>query len=226
MARAIDYAENGFELLPMEAERQSMTLKYIKEYEGTSAYFLNGDTTYLAGELFVQKDLATTLRAIAEGGDKAFYNGEIAEKMVADIQANGGYLDLESVNNYEAKESKILSGSYRGYDVNALWMPSFGAITIEMLHFLENYEAKDLSDPEWAEAFYWANTIAYRDRWRQTNDGMADMLTSKSYAQAKYDSLMGLSSREAAYIQQDEWLVADGHTTHFSVQIRTATCWP
>ena len=85
MAPAIRYAEEGFPMLPMAAFRHALAIDHIRQYEGTSQYFLNGDTTYLAGDLFVQKDLANTLKIIAEKGGDAFYTGEIAEKMVADI---------------------------------------------------------------------------------------------------------------------------------------------
>lgn len=218
MAPAIEYAEHGYHLLPMAANRHAAAINDIRKYEGTSQYFLNGDTTYLAGELFVQKDLANTLRLISEQGSDAFYKGEIAEKMVADVQANGGYLDMESLANYEAKESRVVSGSYRGYDISSLWIPSFGAITIEMLHIMENWPLSENSDVEWANAFYQANTLAYRDRRRQASDEMADLLTSKAYAKAKADSMNSLLGKQAAMAyHQDDQMTRDGHTTHFSV---------
>jgi gamma-glutamyltranspeptidase/glutathione hydrolase len=61
MAPAISYAENGYEMLPIAAIRHAYAIDEIRKYEGTSQYFLNGDTTYLAGELLVQKDLACLL---------------------------------------------------------------------------------------------------------------------------------------------------------------------
>lgn len=215
MAPAIALAENGFEILPGEAIRHAYAIEHIRKFEGTSSYFLNGDTTYLAGELLVQKDLANTLKLIAEKGGDVFYKGEIAEKIAADVQANGGYLDLESLSAYEAKESKILSGSYRGYDLNTLWMPAYGAITIEMLHIMETMPMDEFSETQWGEAFYAANTLAYADRKKQTSDAMAELLTSKSYAKAKLDSFKSINTKQVAMASED-WMVTDGHTTHFS----------
>lgn len=216
MAPAIAYAENGYKLLPLAAFRHAYAIEEIRKYKGTSQYFLKGDTTYQAGDLFVQKDLANTLKIIAEKGGDAFYKGEIAEKMVADVQANGGYLDMESLAAYEAMESKIVEGSYRGYDIKSLWIPSFGAITIEMLHIMENLPMDQYTESEWAHAFYLANTLAYRDRRRQDSEEMADLLTSKAYAKVKTDSLNTLID-QAAMAYSQEWMVADGHTTHYSV---------
>ncbi len=217
MEPAIKYAERGFQLLPLAARRHAAAIDHIRKYEGTSRYFMNGDTTYLAGELFVQKDLANTLKLIAEQGSDVFYKGEIAEKMVADVQANGGYLDMESLAAYEAKESKIVKGSYRGYDINSLWIPSFGAITIEMLHIMENLPMHEYSEAEWANAFFQANTWAYKDRRRQDSEEMADLLTSKEYAKAKLDSINMQNGKAAAMAYLPDWMTKDGHTTHFSV---------
>ncbi|MEP5611558.1 MAG: gamma-glutamyltransferase [Cyclobacteriaceae bacterium] len=216
MAPAISYAENGYELLPMAAMRHANAIDFIRQFEGTSSYFLNEDTTYLAGELFVQKDLANTLRIIAEKGGDAFYKGEIAEKMAEDVQANGGYLDMESLEKYEARESKIVTGNYRGYDLSSLWMPAFGAITIEMLHIMENLPMSDNSEAEWGNGFFVANTLAYQDRTKQTSDDMAELLTSKGYAKAKLDSMNGLEDQSTAMAFSQDWLTKDGHTTHYS----------
>lgn len=217
MARAIDYAENGFELLPGEAYRHALAINSIRDFEGTSKYFLNGDTTTLAGQRFVQKDLASTLKVISKKGAAGFYEGEIADKMVTDVQANGGYLDIESLQSYEARSSRIMTGSYRGYDLHTLWMPSFGAITIEMLHIMEQFDLESLTEEKWANVFYQANTIAYRDRRKQNSDEMGDLLTSKIYAQAKADSLKNNREMSKMVHDQEQWMVADGHTTHFSV---------
>lgn len=216
MAPAIEYAENGYKLLPMAARRHAAAIDHIRNYDGTSQYFLNGDTTYLAGELFVQKDLANTLKLIAEKGADVFYKGEIAEKMVADVQANGGYLDMESLAAYEAREAKIVTGSYRGYDLNSLWIPSYGAITIQMLQIMENYPMNEYSEAEWGNSFFQANTWAYKDRRKQDSEAKADLFTSKEYAKAKADSINITSSKVVAMAVED-WMVKDGHTTHFSV---------
>ena len=65
MQPAISYAENGFNILPGEAERHSLAQKELTEFAGSTKYFLKADsTTYKEGELFVQKDLANTLKQI------------------------------------------------------------------------------------------------------------------------------------------------------------------
>ena len=71
---------------------------------------------------------------------------------------------MKALASYEAKESHIVSGSYRGFSLNALWMPAFGAITIEALQILEQLESSMVDKIEWAESIYYAIDAAYLDR--------------------------------------------------------------
>ncbi|MDF9798601.1 gamma-glutamyltranspeptidase/glutathione hydrolase [Catalinimonas alkaloidigena] len=220
MEPAIRYAEEGFALLPGEATRHALALKEIQEFEGTSTYFLKEDTTtYAEGEILVQKDLAKTLRAIAEGGDEAFYRGAIAEKIIADIQANGGVLSMEDLSNYEALDADILNSTYRGNEVYALSMPSYGAITLEILNILENMPMQEASEVEWASNMYLAVERAYEDRRSQTADSIP-ILISKDYAQKVASQLSSpnvlthLPPKDIEVPQS--WLAEQGHTTHLS----------
>lgn len=139
LAPAIDHASNGFKLLPGEAKRQQLAKDKLLEFEGAKHHFLVKDSlSYQAGDLVVQKDLARVLQTIAEKGRAGFYEGEVAQKMVDDFQSNGGIVTLEDLKNYRALESKILKGSFRGHEVHSLYLPSFGAITIQILQILDH----------------------------------------------------------------------------------------
>lgn len=221
MEPAIRLAEEGYAVLAGEAERRSGAIKTIRKFEGTSQYFLNGDTTHQAGELFVQKDLAATLRLIRDEGADVFYTGELAKKMVADISANGGYLDSISLASYTVNKSKIVKGDYRGYELNGLWMPSYGAIVIEMLHIMENFPLSEVSEAEWGRIVYKANELAYEDRDTQETDEHARQLTDKAYAKKLADMIVDETMPKAAYLKVGEvipesWMALGGHTTHLS----------
>ena len=58
--------------------------------------------------------LASAL-AMADEGAEVFYEGEIAELIAADMQANGGLLSLADLKSYETVRSEPLWGDYRGY---------------------------------------------------------------------------------------------------------------
>lgn len=220
MEPAIRYAEQGFELLPLEAARQAGAIDELMEFEGSRQYFIVSDSlSREAGSLFVQPDMATTLRAIAEGGAEVFYRGAIARQIVEDIQANGGVLSLEDLAAYEAREADILTSSYRGHQMYALSMPSYGAITLQIMNILENMPMQDVSEAEWAENMYRAIERAYEDRSRQYADSI-DVLISKDYAARLAEELMreevSAHHKPDAFTIPEAWMAEVGHTTHLS----------
>jgi gamma-glutamyltranspeptidase / glutathione hydrolase len=237
MAPAIRYASEGFQLLPGEAERQAGSVDMLREFEGSSRYFLKPDgNPREAGEHWIQEDLAATLRAIAEAGADAFYRGPLAEVMVADLQANGAAVTLESLAEYRAETSEIVRDDYRGHDLVGLWIPSFGAITIHALNLLETLPVAELDEAEWTAAVAEAIHVAYLERPNQSTLEDAARLVSDEYASERA-SLMRLPAgiaggatahrrgprdpvaRHAIADEVDlppAWLEEVGHTTHLT----------
>ena len=186
MTPAISYANNGFTLLPGEAFRQESVNKILKEFAGTWQYYLNADSAAKkAGDWIIQGDLAKVLKAISEKGPDVFYRGWIAQAMVRDVRQNGGFLTLESLENYRAEKSHIVTGSYRGYGIKALWLPAYGAITIEALQILEQLPVNFNEDREWARAVYHAVKAAYLDKKEQKTLDDAARFTSTSWAEKR-----------------------------------------
>ena len=221
MQPAIKHAEEGFIVLKGEALRQSLAMDKIKEFKGTSKYFMNGDTTYVEGSRLVQKDLANTLKKIAKEGEKIFYEGEIAQKIVDDVQKNGGTLSMKALAEYEARDADMVEGSYRGFGLHGLYIPSYGAITIEMLQILENFDMGNMPETTWAELVYQANVKAYEDRRSQEGLERGKELTSKEHAKALADDIALFPKKEAAFNMDSpvSWS-KNGHTTHLSVADR------
>ncbi|HIB73502.1 MAG TPA: hypothetical protein EYO50_06240 [Candidatus Marinimicrobia bacterium] len=186
MTPAISYANNGFTLLPGEAFRQESVNKILKEFAGTWQYYLNADSAAKkAGDWIIQSDLAKVLKAISEKGPDVFYRGWIAQAMVRDVRQNGGFLTLESLENYRAEKSHIVTGSYRGYGIKALWLPAYGAITIEALQILEQLPVNLNEEREWARAVYHAVKAAYLDKKEQKTLDDAARFTSTSWAEKR-----------------------------------------
>ena len=68
--------------------------------------------------------------------------------MVADIQAHGGILTLDDLKNYTARSSRILNGTYQGYTIYSPFLPSYGAITIQILQILDHLSPSK-NEEEW-----------------------------------------------------------------------------
>ena len=225
MEPAIGYAQNGFALLPGEAYRQESVKDILNEFTGTRQYYMNEDSTAKhAGQWIIQSDLARVLKSISEKGPDVFYKGWIAQSMVADIRENGGFLTLKSLSDYKAERSHIVDGSYRSYGLKALWLPAYGAITIEALQILEALPVNLNENRAWGRAVYHAIKSAYLDKKEQKTLDDAERFTSKSWAKKRAagtpfmnGSVNEPSSKEIKdsipRVQKD----LEGHTSHLTI---------
>jgi gamma-glutamyltranspeptidase/glutathione hydrolase len=164
------------------------------------------------------------LKDISEKGPDVFYRGWIAQAMVRDVRQNGGFLTMESLKNYRAEKSHIVSGSYRGYGIKALWLPAYGAITIEALHILEQLPVNLNEEREWARAVYHAVKAAYLDKKEQKTLNDAARFTSTSWAKKRAlgtPLMNGPESDESHTGSKDSIPEIEkdlnGHTSHLTV---------
>jgi gamma-glutamyltranspeptidase/glutathione hydrolase len=114
--------------------------------DGRRIYLRNG-TPLKPGEFIVNKDLAETMTTLAEGGPDIFYRGELAEKMIDDIDRHGGFVTLKDLNDYSVNIYEPISTTYRGYTVSSIDFPGGGLTNIELLNILEGY---DLNEFDWS----------------------------------------------------------------------------
>ena len=219
MAPAIDYADNGYLILPLEALRQQSAKAIIDKFEGTATHFLNAEGgSFIAGDLVVQKTLANTLKTISKKGKVGFYEGEVATKIVKDMEANGGILTLDDLKNYKALDSDVLQGKFKNTEVYALNLPSYGAITIQILQIMDQLP-KSNSEESWAKQFDAATSLAYTYRnYQQNSDSLAKII---NYNEASIwaDKIEKKQLKIAAKVMKnipDSWTASIGHTTHLT----------
>ena len=119
----------------------------------------------MPGDRLVQPDLANTLEAIAKDGPRAFYQGPIAQKLAAAVQAAGGVMTVDDLKDYRAIERPPIRGTYRGYDIVSMAPPSSGGIAlIEMLNILEGYDLAHEAEAQTLFLMIEAMKRAYADR--------------------------------------------------------------
>jgi gamma-glutamyltranspeptidase/glutathione hydrolase len=218
MTPSIRYAEEGYMILTGEAKRQASVKNIIESFDGTKLYFLNSEgDSFMPGDIVFQKDLANTLRSISENGKAGFYEGEVAEKIVNDIQSNGGLITLEDLKNYSALDSKVLTGNFKGYDIHSLYLPSYGAITIQILQILDNLKIE--SEKEWAIKISTASKRAFEYRYHQNNPDSLKSILSYDNAMQIANEINNDNSLFALKNKSDETLSSNltiGHTTHLT----------
>ncbi|MAZ89121.1 MAG: gamma-glutamyltransferase [Cellvibrionaceae bacterium] len=145
LAPAIRQAEEGF-IVTHDLSDKLSNYKHLKKNPATlKAYYKPNGQAYRAGERLYLKDLAWSLRQILEHGEKGFYEGEVADKIVAEMEKHGGLITHQDLADYHVVERLPVRGSYRGYEIASMPPPSSGGIHIvQMLNMLEGFPLKEL----------------------------------------------------------------------------------
>ena len=116
-AAAIDYAETGFLVGPQTAFYWQLLEQHYAGFEAFKQHFLPPPK---AGQLFKRPDLARSLALIAQSKGRAFYQGELAEAMVASSNAEGGCLTLEDLANHRADWVTPISQRYKHIELHEI----------------------------------------------------------------------------------------------------------
>ncbi len=145
IAPAIRYAAAGFVLQPGDVDMLGSATADLRRDAATAAVFLRRGEPFAVGQTLVQKDLARTLRRVADHGVAGFYQGPTAAAIVASSRAGGGILSQADFDQYAPREMTPVECDYRGYGVVSAPPPSSGGVTLcEILNVLEGYPLKEL----------------------------------------------------------------------------------
>ncbi|MSO36097.1 MAG: hypothetical protein EXQ54_06680, partial [Acidobacteria bacterium] len=104
VAPAIALADEGFILDEGLPSSIAEGRRFLEKWPEAAKIYLPGGKVPKPGDRFFNKDYANTLRAIQKGGADAFYRGEIAKKIAADMDENGGILTFADLAQYRAIE--------------------------------------------------------------------------------------------------------------------------
>ncbi|MDE2382978.1 MAG: gamma-glutamyltransferase [Alphaproteobacteria bacterium] len=141
MAPAIKLAEQGFTLNQGDVDILNTSVKDFATQPNVAAVFLHDGKPWNVGDLFVQKNLAASLKQIATQGPDAFYKGPIADALVDANAKNGGILTKDDLAKYTVQELDPIRCNYRGFDLISAPPPSSGGTAIcEILNILKGYD--------------------------------------------------------------------------------------
>ena len=167
MAASIRLAQDGFILTRGDVDVLEAGSAEFRRQPNVAAIFLPRGAPFKPGERLVQKNLATTLRAVSEGGSDVFYHGAIAAAVSASAHAHGGLLTRQDFAAYTVTESAPISCKYRGFTILSAPPPSSGGVALcEMLQVLEAYPLNTLGFHSAESVHLMAEAMrhAYRDR--------------------------------------------------------------
>lgn len=187
LAPAIELAD-GYPIEEDTVRRIRRDQDELKKWPDSKALFLykQNEKDYagpVAGELFRQKNLAATLRALVAAEADAlrsgksrsdaiyaaydlFYRGDLAKRFVDAVQAQGGLITLEDMNKWQVHIEEPVSVNYKGIEVYKLTSWVQGPVMLQALNMLENADLQSMgfNSSRYTHALYQVMNHAFADR--------------------------------------------------------------
>ncbi|MGH9780147.1 MAG: gamma-glutamyltransferase [Candidatus Acidiferrales bacterium] len=136
---AIRLAEGGFEVSPRLSEDIEENAPKLRRFAETTDIFFRKGKALQPGDKLKQKDLADTLKKIAKGGAREFYQGSIAAAIENQMKRSRGLITRDDLRAYQVKTREPLVGEFRGYQIVTAPPPSSGGVAVlEMLNTLDH----------------------------------------------------------------------------------------
>jgi|TARA_B100001093_G_scaffold520125_1_gene612908 gamma-glutamyltranspeptidase/glutathione hydrolase len=252
LSYAINYADNGHAINQSSAFGFDFYKHFFLEDEGSTRIFIknyslemkqlqedvrNGtipEEEYIKkmrsldqwkqGDIIYQKDLAKTLKRIAENGRDGFYEGETADLIVNEMKANNGLISHKDLEEYSSVYREPIIGNYRGYTVASMGPPSSGGpLIIQMLNMLENFDVASMkrNSTQFVHMLTEIQRLAYADRAIHLGDpdfypSPIPMLVSKDYAKKRLALISMDRATPSEEIAAGSSTPESMETTHYS----------
>lgn len=220
---AVDLAQNGFILTERQARNFTSEQEGFKKYNPGKSYYINDK--WLAGEKWVQADLAKTLKHIRDKGREGFYSGEVAELIVQEMNAGGGIMTLEDLRDYRSAWREPIIGNYKDYKIITMPPPSSGGIALmQLLNSVEPFPLKTWghNSDSTIQVMVEAERRVYADR--ATHLGDPDFykvpqqtLIDPEYSKRRMENFQWARATSSSEIKGGEIPKESEETTHFSI---------
>ena len=219
---AIGYAREGFPVPPGIGRSFQDGVDKLGQFPASASVYMGNRRPLAEGDMLLNPDLARTLQRVATGGAQEFYQGALAEQMVAGLQSAGGLFTKEDFAGHQAEVYDPITTTYRDHTVYQTRPPSQGFLLLEMLNLVEGFDLASLG-VNTAEAIHLsveAKKVAYTDRNRVAGDPLfvewpLDELISKQYADGRRGEIDRHRASSGTPLLQP--VDADGDTTYFCV---------
>ncbi|WP_118180943.1 gamma-glutamyltransferase family protein [Paraburkholderia phosphatilytica] len=141
---AIDIAERGHAVASVVAHKWAAAIPDLKDQPGFADVFMPRGRAPEVSELVRFPGHAKTLRVLAEQGPRAYYEGEIAERIAAFSRECGGAMTLDDLRNYRADWVEPIGKSYRGHTAHEIPPNGQGIGALIALGILEQFDIASL----------------------------------------------------------------------------------
>ena len=220
---AIELAEKGYIITEKQAKSFNKYRAVFVEVNGEDIPY---NTTFAAGDRFVNPALAKTLKAIAQKGNEGFYSGWVAQAMIEKVNATGGIFTAEDLSSYSPKWRESLELNYKDLRLITMGPPSSGGICLgQMLNMIEPYpiQAKGHNSAENIHLMVEAERRSYADRAHFLGDPdfvaiPQEQLIDKEYASKRMQDFSAEQATPSSAVAHGDIIVVESdETTHFSI---------
>lgn len=223
LAPAIRLAREGFPVYERLEKGYVARSEVMERFPGTRAVYLADGDAPSMGEVFTQPDLARTLERLAEHGHAGFYEGPIAQKLLAGVAAEGGRWTAEELAGYQVREREPLRFNYRDWEIVTAPPPSSGGVALaQMLQMLAGWNLAQLDSAKRTHLTVESMRRAFRDRTFYLGDPdfvdvPVDLLTSPQYAAGLRAGIHPDKATPSDLLSGEPTPLEGEDTTHFSI---------
>ncbi|MVN21684.1 gamma-glutamyltransferase [Mucilaginibacter sp. HMF7410] len=222
---AINLAKSGFPITEkLAANLNSNQTTFKRLNPGKNYYQKEGG--WKAGDIMVQQDLAATLELVRDKGRAGFYEGKVADELVAEMQRGSGLITKTDLKNYHSVWRKAITGNYKGYKIITMPPPSSGGIALlQLLRSVEPFPLKrwGFNQDSTVQVMVEAERRVYADRSKYLGDPdfykvPADSLLQPKYTDSRMKDFNWAQATPSSSIQPGSFVGYESdQTTHLSI---------
>jgi gamma-glutamyltranspeptidase/glutathione hydrolase len=222
---AIELARNGFKVTKRLAADLNRNRDEFKKLNPGKSYFMK-EGEWKEGDLLIQEDLAKTFEQIRDKGRDGFYDGLVADQLVAEMKNGDGLISKADLKNYHSVWRKAITGNYKGYKIITMPPPSSGGIALlQLLQSVEKYPMKrwGYNQDSTVRLIVEAERRVYADRSKYLGDPdffkvPVDSLLKPAYIAARMSNFSWDAATPSSSIQPGTFAGYESdQTTHYSI---------
>ena len=222
---AINLALNGFKVTKHLANGLNSNKGQFTKLNPGKNYLVKAGE-WKEGDILVQQDLGKTLELIRDKGRAGFYEGVVADQLVAEMKKGNGLISKTDLQNYHAVWRKPLIGQYKDYKIITMPPPSSGGIALlQLLKSVEKFPLKrwGINRDSTVQVMVEAERRVYADRSKYLGDPdfykvPVDSLLNTKYLLGRMQSLNWNAATPSTSIQPGAFIGYESdQTTHYSI---------
>jgi gamma-glutamyltranspeptidase/glutathione hydrolase len=222
---AINLALKGFKMTKRLAADINRNDSVFKKLNPGKSYLMK-DAKWQEGDTLIQEDLGKTLALIRDKGRAGFYEGKVADLLVAEMNAGDGLITKTDLQNYHSVWRKPVTGSYKNYKIITMPPPSSGGIALlQLLKSVEKYPLHrwGFNRDSTVQLMVEAERRVYADRSKYLGDPdfykvPVDSLLNPQYVASRMQSFNWDAATPSTSIQPGTFIGYESdQTTHYSI---------